>query len=291
MSDDARATARTLGRLVEPIAAQVYFSSAAGRRYQDLGLGYFEGYFCSRSACMGKLQGEVVAATFGVFNPDIVVPLVQLGWSQTEPEPLLQARLDGSRESLEGHLGPDGADASAADVERATELLRQAAEGTTVAGRPIHAGLRSLGWPGDPLGDLWRAADLVREHRGDGHNVAWVDAGVSAPEISVLFELWLGLPLRSYSPTRGWTDEQLDPAIERLREDGLVDGDRLTDEGRAVREQIEQATDDGERHLVEALGDDAEELFALLRPWGEAIAAAGGYPTSPDKVVETVQNA
>jgi hypothetical protein len=31
------------------------------------------------------------------------------------------------------------------------------------------------------------------------------------------------------------------------------------------------------RPAVDALGDDAEELCAILEPWGAAVRAAGGY--------------
>src|SRR6202035_1922241 len=92
-------------------------------------------------------------------------------------------------------------------------------------GHSIYAGLRSLGFPGDPIGDLWRAADLLREHRGDSHVVAWVAHGVDPVEITLLTELWWRLPLNSYVGTRGWSNEQTDRAIERLRERGLVEGD------------------------------------------------------------------
>ncbi len=37
------------------------------------------------------------------------------------------------------------------------------------AGRPIFGGLRSLGFPSHPLREMWRAEDLLREHRGDSH--------------------------------------------------------------------------------------------------------------------------
>ena len=32
-------------------------------------------YFTSRGSALGQVPGEVVAATFGVFNPDVVVPV------------------------------------------------------------------------------------------------------------------------------------------------------------------------------------------------------------------------
>jgi hypothetical protein len=70
----------------------------------------------------------------------------------------------------------------------------------------------------------------------------------------------------------GWSRRDLDAAVERLTERKLVAHGELTDEGRRVREEIETATDAQERSLVEALGDDAEELLELLDPWARAIA-------------------
>jgi hypothetical protein len=37
--------------------------------------------------------------------------------------------------------------------------------------------------PGSPMGDLWRAADLVREHRGDSHVISWAVGGADAVEV------------------------------------------------------------------------------------------------------------
>jgi len=51
---DLHATARRLRNLVEPIAAGVYFAPEAQERYEEQGLNYFEGYFCSRGACLDK---------------------------------------------------------------------------------------------------------------------------------------------------------------------------------------------------------------------------------------------
>ncbi len=48
--------------------------------------------------------------------------------------------------------------------------------------------------------------------------------------------------------------------------------------GRDVREEIERATDDMERRVVAAMGDDGTELFSLLDGWSDKVVAAGGYP-------------
>ena len=283
--DDAtvRSVSRRLRDLVEPIAANVYFAPEVRDRYRALGLSYGPGYFCSRAGCMGQVPGEVVVAAFGVFSPTVVLPRVADGWARTDAPTLLDARLDGATASLRRLLG-GGTAATIDGWSRATELLRRAGDAATGEGRPLFSGLRSLGWPGEPWGDLWRAADLVREHRGDSHTAAWVAAGVGAIEITLLTELWWRIPPRSYAPTRGWSEEELDAAEEQLRQRGLIADDGFTPTGEAPRRDIEQATDGGERRIVAALGDDADELFALLEPWATAIVAAGGYPADPSKL-------
>jgi hypothetical protein len=74
----------------------------------------------------------------------------------------------------------------------------------------------SLGLPGDPLGDAWRLADMLREYRGDAHTSAWTAAGFDATEIGLLTELYWGLPMRTYIRTRAWSDADLDAAEDRL---------------------------------------------------------------------------
>ena len=273
-----RTVSRRLRDLVEPIAANVYFAKEAGALYKDLGLGYMPGYFCSRSACMGQVTPEVVVATFGVFNPAVVKPAVEEGWSKTTATDVLAARQQGAIASLERIFGgvPDGA-------ARATELLRRAGETAPVPAHPIFAGLLSLGFPGDPIGDLWRASDLVREHRGDTHVAAWAGYGVDAVEITLLTELWWKMPLDTYVRTRGWSEDEIKAGLARLRERGLIDGESFTDDGERLRGAIERVTDLGERSIVAALGDDADELLGLLEPMARAVVESGGYPSDPSQ--------
>ena len=44
-----------------------------------------------------------------------------------------------------------------------------------------------------------------------------------------------------------------------------------------MREDIEVHTDAQMSPAITALGDDLEELLAILRPWGEAVRAGFGY--------------
>jgi hypothetical protein len=269
---------RRLRDLAEPIAANVYFAPEAQEAYAALGLDYPTGYFCSRGACMGQVPGEVVAAAFGVFNPEVVIPLVEAGWKKTDAATILDARHRGAIAALHRQLGN-------ADTSRAVAILRPVMEGSDYAGRMLFSGLRSLPFPGDPLGALWRVCDLVREHRGDGHIAAWVGAGCDPVEIGLLTELYWGLQPGTYIRSRAWSKEQIDAALDRLQDKGLVRDGAFTDEGRAFRRDIERATDAMEQSVVRPLGDRADELLSILEPWTKAIIDQGGYPVDPSRIM------
>jgi len=226
--------------------------------------------FAGRVACLGRVRGEVAAA---LLAPIPVDPrTVDTVWDDTDPDTLLAERVGGATAYLVGVLGGE----RPAGVERALALLRPAVEAAPTDGHPIFAGLRSLPWPGTPLGDLWRASDMVRERRGDSHRNAWQAAGLAAIEIQLLTERWRTTtnPGSTTAARMGWPMAAIDAALDQLRGRGLVDGDgTITPDGRAFRDQIELATDRQERPLVEALGDDADELLDLLAPWARAVVA------------------
>jgi hypothetical protein len=278
--------ARRIWAAVEPVASSIYFVPEVHRAYNSLG---FDGpsrvvdgieypdmvaYFTSRGAPLGDgVSGHLVASAFGVFKRPMVVDAVAAGWARTDQAAILAARELGAVTSLRRMLGddPDG-------LGWATEVLTRMAAAAPGEGRALFSGLLSLGMPDDPVGAFWRAADLVREHRGDSHIAAWIHADLDACEIGVLTDPWRGQPLKSWVRSRGWTEDELDAAIERLAGRGILDGGAITPAGWDLREQIESATDDMETRVVAALGDDAERLFGLLDGWCEQIVAAKGYP-------------
>jgi hypothetical protein len=281
------ARSRQLGSVLEPVIGQVYFSPECHANYAALGfdpsanqaggvaLPDGPAYFTSRGSVMGQVPGEVVAAAFAVFNPEIVVPCVQLGWSRTDAATICAARDDGAIAQLRRILGDEPA-----GLDRVNELLGRAVATLRPEGRPLYAGLRSQPLPDTALGAMWRRGDMLREYRGDSHTAAWIAAGFDATEIGLLSELYWGLPMRSYSRTRAWTDAQFDAAHARLAARGLVDDTGFTAAGRAAREAVEVATDAQMRGALEAIGDDFTELVALMEPWGAAVRAGLGYLSS-----------
>jgi hypothetical protein len=283
------ARSRRLGAALEPVIGQVYFSPECHANYADLGfqpsartaggvaLPDGPAYFTSRGSVMGQVPGEVVAAAFAVFNPAVVIPSVEFGWTITDARTICTARADGAVAQLRRVLGPHPA-----GLARVVELLSRCVEPLRPEGRPLFAGVRAQPEPEEPLAAMWWMGDMLREFRGDSHTSAWTAIGLDATEIGLLTELYWGLPLRSYSRTRAWSDDQFDAAADRLRDRGLLDGDGFSSQGRAVREQIEHNTDAQMRGAIDALGDDCDELLMLLEPWGTTVRAAHGYlPAGP----------
>lgn len=282
--DELIAAARALATAMEPFAGQVHFSPECHAEYVALGFDPSPGvagatqlpdrsaYLTSRGSVMGQVEPNVVAAAFAVFSPAVVVPAVAAGWTRTDAATICAARRRGATAQLRRILGPspDGIDVAVPIAERAIAPLR-------VHGRPLFAGNVSAPLPDDPLERLWRILDGVREYRGDSHIVTWASEGLDGCEIGMLSDLYWRTPLRGHTGGRGWTADEMDAALERLRSRGLLDGDELTDAGRSFREGIETRTDRHMAPAVEAIGDDLPALVAILTPWSDAIRAAGGY--------------
>ena len=279
--------ARALAAALEPVTGQVYFSPECHAGYQALGfapsareihgvaLPDGPAYFTSRGSVMGQVPGELVAAAFAVFNPEVVIPSVTFGWTLTDASTICRTRDDGAIGQLRRILGPEPE-----GIGRARELLQRAVEPLRPEGRPLYAGVLSQPVPDDDLGAVWRLCDLLREYRGDSHTAAWIGAGFDATEIGLLSELYWGLPMRSYSRTRAWTDAQFDAAHDRLQQRGLVDASGFTPAGHSARESVEIHTDLQMDRALVALGEDLHELLELLLPWGAAVRDAKGYPAS-----------
>jgi hypothetical protein len=268
--------ARRLRDALEPIATQGWWSRPAGEGLTALGVDFFPGYVWGRAAALGTPTASVVAATFGVFEPGMIAAAYEAGAASASREDILTARAAGAAASLDGV-------ASADECAAIADPLLQALDVLDGLGRPLFSALRSLPVPPSPGGRLWRAAELVREHRGDGHLAALVTAGLDAVEANVLTERWLGFRLGEYSATRGFGADALAAAVGRLQARGWMEGDELTDSGRAARSSIEASTDSGQQALVDACGPDLDEVIALATDISTQLIEARAFPADPRK--------
>ncbi|VVJ24734.1 Uncharacterised protein [Amycolatopsis camponoti] len=236
-------------------------------------------YFAGRSAAMGPVGPEVVAATFYNFNPEVVARVIPRAWTLATPEQVLEARLDGVDGALTRLLGEG--ELKSDEVVEAADLAREATAGCTTEGRPLYAAHAGLDWPEPPHLALWHAITLLREHRGDGHIAALLLNGLSGVEALVTHvATGAGFTVDAAKLTRGWSDEQWTAAEQRLRDRGILDGEgALTDEGVAVRDRVEAATEAAARGPWDHLGaEKLARLEELGRDLTRRVVAAGAFP-------------
>jgi hypothetical protein len=274
--------ARRMWQLLEPYHAVVYFAPESREELTAAGLkGGWMGYFASRAAPLGAVPAEVVQATFFNFAPAMVHRAIPDAWGFAPPERCVEARLRVADRTLRRLLG-DAVDDPA--VAEAADLTRQAMAACRIEGRPLFAANLSLPWPDQPHLALWHGATLLREHRGDGHVAALVAAGLDGCEAHVTQVGSGAVPPEAIRPFRGWTDEQWDAAVGRLRARGLLaDDGTLTPAGRRLRDEVEARTDELAAEPWRALGGEAtDRLAGLLGPLVDGIVASKGvaYPNA-----------
>ena len=275
-------TARKTWRTLEPLHGMVYFAPEADTSYRSLGLLGRSGYFASRSAPMGAVSPGTVVATFFNFHPSLVHEAMADVWTRVTPSQVLDARLAAAGSALRRMLGPE---ADSDDVARAADLAEAAARraGEHTEGRPLFAGHAGLPWPEEPLERLWHAQTLLREFRGDGHVALLVHHGLDGIEALVMHEATAELPVNFLRATRGWSDGEWEAAAVRLRERGWLrpaaDADHLSlsEEGMAVRQDLEESTDRLSVVAYDAIGEEGcDALRGLARPLSRTVVTAAG---------------
>jgi hypothetical protein len=262
--------------LTEPVCLVNFFSEDPNQAMAALGFrGYWAGYFAGRAAPLGRVPAEVVDAAFYSFGPGEVARHIPKVWETTTPEAAYEARLEGCAAALHrilgGLVGTPG-------LSRAAELLTTAATSAPVEGRVMYAALRSLPVPEEPVARLWHVANMLREHRCDGHIAALLSEQVGGTESHVLGALDAGIhPAESFGRIHHLPEAYLARVMTGLRERGLLDDTgHLTDAGRATKDRIESLTDALAEPPYAALDpSELDELVACLEPMAERLRPTG----------------
>lgn len=267
---------RRMHQLIEPIHLTVLFAEEPNEALRALGLrdNYWDGYFAGRAAPLGRATAATVHAIFYNFQPDEVARHIPYVWEHTTPEQALAARLTGVVEALRRILGDLGDDDR---VARSAATMERAALSAPPEGRALYAGLRALPCPDEPVARLWHAATMLREHRGDGHNIALVTEGVGGTEAHALHALSEGMAAEKFGRIHHLPATKLAAVRETMHSRGLVDDEGwLTAEGRALKQRVEDRTDELAFPAYAVLsGAEREQLVADLEPISAKLEAAG----------------
>jgi hypothetical protein len=287
----AAAAARSMWVLFEPVHGVSYFTDEARQAFEQAGLrGFWRGYFAGRAAPMGEVGAAPVVAAFFSFAPAMVARAVPGVWQLAAPARALAVRQAGAVAALQRLLTEAGVDSAA--IEAAADQLAAAAASLDGAGRVLGASNAALPMPGEPLAQLWHAATVLREHRGDGHVAALVAADLDGAEALALragvdlaadgahSRVSGGWTREVLQPIRGWTDPEWDAAAARLADRGLLRPDHAaTAAGIAVYGQVEDATDQAAaRPWAGLTAEQLAGVTGLLRPVARACAAALPFP-------------
>jgi len=286
---DAAHTARVMWTLFEPIHAVTYFAPEARTAFEEAGLrGFWRGYFAGRAAPLGPTGAAVVTASFFNFAPAFVARAIPAVWDLIAPEDALATRLAGAQAALSTLLAGHEEEAAAA-----ADLLWLAIGELDFSGRVLaaanaalpvpdgeSAGRGSAGRESAGLAQLWQAATVLREHRGDGHFAALAAADIDGCE-AVALRGCMDLRREDLQPVRGWTDEQWDNALAGLADRGWVGPDgRLTNAGQAAHAAVESATDwAAARPWARLSPETTAGIAEALLPLARACAAILPYPS------------
>lgn len=268
--------ARRLFDRLEPVHAVTYFAPEARTALDALGFhGFWSGYFAARSAPLGPVPPEVVTAVFYNFAAHRVAKALPAAWDIAAPHAVLAAREEAAVAALRRYGLADG-------IDTAAELLGAAARSAAPDGRPLFAANLALPWPEEPLAQLWHAATLLREHRGDGHVAALQVLGISGRESNVLHAAAGRVPADMIKRSRDYDDALWQEQVDRLAERGLLDGTgALTVAGRDLKAEIEDVTDRLALSAFDVLSDtDLDTLFHTLTPLTRLVIAGGDLPAA-----------
>jgi hypothetical protein len=271
------AMARRMFELVEPIGVIPYSADEPNETMFALGFtDYWDTYFAGRAAPLGMVPAEVVDALFYNFAPGEVARHIPKVWSTTTPEAAIAARQEGCVRALRRILD-DEVDTPA--FAHAADLLVAAATSAPVEGRPMYAALRTLAMPDEVVARLFRAASLLREHRGDGHIAALMTEGIGGIEAHVLLALDMDMPAEKFGRIHHLPAAQLGAVIDGMRDRGLIGDDGwLSPEGHAVKQRVEDLTDDLAAKPYESLDpDELDELMTALEPLATRLLAAQDF--------------
>jgi hypothetical protein len=273
------AVSRSMWRLLEPLHAVLYYAPEAFEQASTLGYPTqirWPSYFAWRAAPLGAAATRLVSATFYSFSPRMVAEHVPAVWSVAAPDEVLPARLKAVDLALRGLLGDR---VEGPEMREAATLARKAAAAAPTSGRPLAAANADLPWPDEPHLQLWQAATVLREQRGDGHVAALLAADIGPCEALVSFAAVGAAPAEVFA-SRGWTDQEWSTARDRLADRGWIRTDgTATERGHAARAEVELRTDELAVAPWAALGaDGVAQLAKLAAPMTQAVVAAGMLP-------------
>lgn len=229
------------------------------------GMGY---YIASRAAPLAPAGHQAVAAAFYSIHPAFIEFSLTTAAEHTTWSEMYRVRNQAVGEGLRQFV-PEIVD----DLSDMGQSLWAVADALTEAGRVCFAAHRQAPRVEDPLVSAWLAVNCLREWRGDTHFALLVANNVSRVQAGILHDAHLnygGWIARS----RGADDAALAEAFADLERRGLAEDGRVNAAGEALRQSIEDRTDELCQHMWRLAGAELSQRFVdVVEPIGERLLA------------------
>jgi hypothetical protein len=277
---DWAAIAKRNSRSVQTTIGWVFWDPGAVARYEALGLPGPLGYIAARCAPLAPAGPEAVVAAFGSISPAAIRLTFELAAN-------FEAYWGARNEAVTEGLTKYAPDIVPPLIRRASQLW-SVVERLPTVGRVLFAAHLGMPRPSDPLLSGWHAVNCIREWRGDTHWALVAAAGLSGVEASILHNEWLGYEKNWLPRSRGSSEEEISEGWELLTQKAIATDGRVTSEGIALRQRIEDETDAlsadiwrrlGPRESL-ALADELEPPCELLLRRVDETAGVNYQPAS-----------
>lgn len=247
----------------------IYWDPRAIELFAALGIPNGVGYYvASRAAPLAPAGHQAVAAAFYSIHPAFIEFSLATALQHTTWNEIYHARNRAVGEGLRQFV-PEIVD----ELSDMAQSLWAVADGLTEAGRVCFAAHRQASRVDDPLVSAWLAVNCLREWRGDTHFAILVAEDVSRVQAGILHDAHLnygGWIVRS----RGADDAALAAAFAGLEQRGLAENGQVNTAGEALRQKIEDRTDELCQQMWQLAGFGLSQRFIdLVEPIGERLLA------------------
>jgi len=269
MTDWIERTAR-LSMASHRLVGWIYWDPVAIEKYTALGVPNGMGYYiASRSAPLAPAGPGAVTAAFYSINAVFIEMSLAAASSATTFEAVADARDAAVVEGLRAHV-PELID----DLASLVEPLWAVADDLSPSGRVLFAAHRDRARPDDPRLSAWLAVNCIREWRGDTHWAVLLSEGIDGTQAGILHNDFLRYPTNWIPTSRGGSEDVIGEAYHRLSLRGLVDDGQVNAAGRALREHVEQRTNELCAPGWEALGlEHTQTLLDAVEPHAATLLA------------------
>lgn len=270
MSPDWRSLSARASFASHRLIGWIYWDPVALANYAALGIDNGGvSYIASRGAPLAPAGHQAVSAAFYSISPFFIEFSIAVAEEHTTWEAIIAARNDAVRHGLASYVPEisDGLSALASPLWAAADAL-------PVSGRTLFAAHREQPRPDDDVLSAWLAVNCIREWRGDTHFAILTADNISGAQAGILHNAHLNYPKDWIPKSRGTDDEALAVAIADLEARGLACDGNVNDAGLALRQRIEDRTDELCELVWRTLGAELTTTFLdLIEPVGAGLLA------------------